>query len=107
MKTTTVHLDKPRAIVKPSIHLNGSSPDHLIEELLDASSAVSNAIEAVCKASPNARDYYPLGADAWTRAETEHRDRIAALVRVRDELGELFEHVHEEREKRLARRRVP
>ena len=49
----------------PMIHLNGTSKETLIEGYCEAGNAVMNALKAVSENCPNARDYYPLGQEAW------------------------------------------
>ncbi len=56
----------------PSIHLNGTSAEQLLEQACEAGNAVRAAIVALEAAGPNARDYYPQGDDAFTRARAEH-----------------------------------
>ena len=78
---------------KPTIHLNGSSRDHLREDLDVAHTKLAEAVLAVSKTSPNARDYYPQGEGAIYEAQAQHRERLAALVHVQKEVYELLEHV--------------
>lgn len=70
----------------PTIHLNGSSPDRLIEEWDAAYQAIGDAITALAQCAPNGRDYYPLGIAAYRTAENEHRARLTALHGIRDDL---------------------
>lgn len=46
-------------MILPVIHLNGTSPDRLIEALADAMYALDKAYEATKQTAPNGRDYYP------------------------------------------------
>lgn len=75
----------------PTIHINGSSREFLINDMLQATDAIRAAIDAVRKAAPNARDYYPQGTGAFDRAMTEHRARLAKLESVWSEIGEIIE----------------
>lgn len=43
----------------PTVHMNGTSPEDLLEQLVRAHQAVAGALEALDAASPNGRDYYP------------------------------------------------
>jgi hypothetical protein len=70
----------------PTIHLNGTSRQELIDQLSDAAHALEQAIEQVCKAAPNSRDYYPQGNAAFGPAQDQHYDRIDRIRKVRDEL---------------------
>jgi len=80
-----------RPLAMPTIHLNGSSPNRLLEELMEAHHALAVARDMLAGAAPNARDYYPQGDDAFRRARTEHNARIAALVEVIGEIAEIAE----------------
>ena len=87
----------------PRIHLNGSSPESLLDGLLTVRSALTNALDALAENAPNARDYYPLGALAFQAAAVEHADRLARLTSVQREITALADHVMNEittREKR-------
>ena len=75
----------------PLIHLNGTSRQSLLDQLCDAGEAVRKAMDALCQASPNGRDYYPLGPEAYKRALDEHQSRYDRLTSVRRELEELTE----------------
>ena len=78
---------------KPMVHLNGTGRESLVEQYCDAGAAISKAIRALEAAYPNGRDYYTLGSEALKRATGEHNERIAALVRVREEMEALAEYV--------------
>lgn len=80
-------------LMKPTIHLNGTSRDNLAEPLEQARTAVRKAIEAVQATAPNGRDYYPQGPDAIRTATIEHGNRLNYLQIVDRELAELHEHV--------------
>lgn len=70
----------------PSIHLNGTSKNELLDQLQTAYSAVDAAMIAMSKAAPNGRDYYPQGPDAIRKAVVEHSERLAKLAAVSREL---------------------
>ena len=80
-------------VMKPRVHLNGTSAKDLAEGYQSALDALRTAEDALAHASPNARDYYPLGPGAFDVADDEHRARRVALVRVRQEIEELLMHV--------------
>ena len=73
----------------PTIHLNGTPRERLIETLCDAGAAVNAAIEAVQQTAPIGRDYYPQGNAALTHATGEHVKRLVKLKEVYQELEEL------------------
>ena len=55
--------------------------------------AVRDAMEALQKAAPNARDYYVQGPDAYKTAMAEHANRIVRLNSVWQELEEIAIHI--------------
>ena len=60
-------------MIIPTVHLNGTSGQDLLEQqqaVLDALLAVR---EAMMAATPNARDYYPQGEDAFGEAREAFR----------------------------------
>ena len=77
----------------PTIHMNGTSGRALLEGYCEAISAVQAALEALARAAPNGRDYYPQGPDACAQADAEHDARKHALIKVMNELQVLAEHV--------------
>ena len=78
-------------MVFPQIGLNGSSPVVLSEGYAMAAEAVDAALCAAARTVPNARDY--PGDDAAHRAAlADHRQRLALLAKVRDELDALRRH---------------
>lgn len=85
----------------PVVHLNGTSAEDLLGELSHAAEAIYAAIGQVCDTAPNARDYYPLGPDAYMRARAEHEARLDRLRAVRDELLEIQENVYQQQQARL------
>ena len=89
----------------PTIHLNGSSGENLRNETRNAYLAVCAAIDELCTAAPNARDYYPQGPAAWPAADDAHRSRLERLIAVRDELSELYRGIHDQLDERAARSR--
>jgi hypothetical protein len=89
----------------PTIHMNGTTGEVLLEQYATAARAVQKAIDAVCDAGPNARDYYVQGPDAGLAAQREHEARVKALKTVRDELDAMMEGVQEQLDARDAARR--
>lgn len=75
----------------PTIHLNGSSREDLLERTTEAGRAVGDALDALERAGPNGRDYYPQGDEAFLRANLEHVDRMRRIRSVLEELRELAE----------------
>lgn len=79
-------------MMKPTIHLNGTSASALVYGYVAAMLAVEAAIDKVAQASPNGRDYYPQGDDAFAKARAEHNARLQAMGNVANELRRLAEH---------------
>jgi hypothetical protein len=73
-------------LTAPTLHLNGSGFAHLDEGYLAAVEALRAALEAVQATGPNARDYYPAGDGAYRAALAEHKNRLAKVREVLDEL---------------------
>ncbi len=89
----------------PTVHLNGTPGERLRDQYMDAVEAVRKAVDAVCDAGPNARDYYVQGPDAGLAAQREHEARIKALKTVRDELASIAEGIQDQLDARDAARR--
>lgn len=75
-----------KKVIVPVVHLNGTSRDALVSQANAAVMALDIALGALQLAAPHARDYYPLGNGAYTRAEAEHRSRYERVSSARDEL---------------------
>lgn len=89
----------------PTIHLNGTTGEVLLDQYTTAASAVQDAIDAICDAGPNARDYYVQRPDAGLAAQREHEARVRALKTVRDALVAIMEGVQEQLDARDVGRR--
>lgn len=76
-------------MVKPMIHLNGTSKDVLAKQYNDAATVLRGALQAVDDAAPNARDYYPMGDAATLQAVREHAERLKKIRSVLEEMTEL------------------
>lgn len=77
-------------MIVPTIHLNGTSKEALLDLLHEAGIAVNNATAAVMLTAPNGRDYYPQGPQAISQAIAEHDSRIKRLADIYDELANLY-----------------
>lgn len=80
-------------MMKPTLHLNGTSREELQRQLDAASDACREAMQALMAAAPNGRDYYPQGYDALGEAFREHTARLQKLADVRNDIEVLREHV--------------
>jgi hypothetical protein len=91
-------------MMKPSIHLNGSAPETLLEGYTEALRAVRDAIEKLAATAPHGRDYYTQVAGgasaAYYEALDEHETRMHKLADVEHEILELGRHVRGEIGKR-------
>jgi hypothetical protein len=81
----------------PTIHLNGTSKQSLLEALSTALTALCVAQNAVSDCAPNARDYYPQGDGAFAQANREHIARLERLHGLRSELREIADAIDESR----------
>jgi hypothetical protein len=75
----------------PTVHVNGTAYEVLLEQNLNAASTVRKAIEALRQAAPNGRDYYPQGPAAIRAAMKQHVQRVRRLQSVYDELERIAE----------------
>jgi len=64
--------------ISPTININGSSKDDLIDPRRKAMDHLMDAIEALKQATPNGRDY-PGNLDRLDQDRKEHFDRLSAL----------------------------
>lgn len=75
----------------PTIHLNGTSREALLRDIATTVHALREALSALSKGYPNARDYYPQGPDAIGEAQREHEDRMRRVRSVVTELETIWE----------------
>lgn len=73
----------------PTIHLNGTARDALLNDVATAEQAVRVAIRALIDAAPNGRDYYPQGPEAFLEAVQAHAALKVKLEEVADVLFDL------------------
>jgi hypothetical protein len=78
-------------VMAPTVHVNGTAYEVLLEQNLKTASAVGKAIESLGQAAPNGRDYYPQGAAAIRAAMEQHVQRVRRLQSVYDELERIAE----------------
>ena len=75
----------------PTIHLNGTSKEALLEGYCDAIDAIHEAGRKLAAAYPNARDYYIQGPETTSRAMDQHQARLKKLQEVADELATILD----------------
>lgn len=83
-----------KTLTMPTVHLNGTSKDALLKGYVDATEAISRALNVLVRSAPNARDYYVQGPDAYGKARDEHDARCAKLRDVNAELTAIVEHFY-------------
>jgi hypothetical protein len=72
-------------MIRPTLNINGSSADDLIDPRIAAYEALQAVKEALARVTPNGRDY--PGDTAQCVADREaHYDRLATLRAIADEL---------------------
>lgn len=77
----------------PTIHLNGTSRETLLELYAKASDSLGMAYDDLKQAAPNGRDYYTQGPEAMDAAVAEHMDRLRRLDALKAEIDCLYGHV--------------
>ena len=89
----------------PTVHGNGTAGEVLRDQYVAAVEALRKAIDTVCDAGPNSRDYYVQGPDAGLAAQREHEARVKALKAVRDDLAAIVDGIQDQLDARDAARR--
>jgi hypothetical protein len=79
--------------VIPRVHLNGTNGEELLHQLTDAHAALTDALSLMGRAAPHGRDYYVISDEAIHQAGVQHRERIAKIVGVIEELEEIAQGV--------------
>lgn len=86
----------------PTVHLNGTSRESLLEQLVDVNHALDVTMTALAKASPHGRDYYPQGDGALRKATREHESRCERIRSVQREIVQIAEALPPGRDRRPA-----
>ncbi len=92
-------------LIFPTIHLNGTSADDLLEQYRNSMRAVGDAMEVLSRCAPNGRDYYPQSGDAIGTAIEQHRQRREKLQEIWDEQTSLAVHCSDTINDRESRKR--
>jgi hypothetical protein len=94
LDTTFVALDNP-SVQLPTFHMNGNSPQKLGHQYFEALKALQAFEDAFQEIEFHARDYYPLGDEAWLKARAQRQvqwTNIGSLRRYLDvHSGHCFE----------------
>lgn len=85
-------------MITPTIHLNGTGADRLLDDVMVARTALRAAVEALAAVGPNARDYYVQGEHAYGVARREHEEREAHFRTVAGDLDTLAESIADQRD---------
>lgn len=81
------------SVTAPVVHLNGTSRQQLVDDYTEAASYARSLLEKLGDTSPNMRDYYPIGKEAYDKAFAEHSARVNRVRGVLEELEQLLEAV--------------
>ncbi len=93
MKRYCRYQDGKPPVTVPTIHLNGTSREAILDGIAATIRAIDRALDLLCQSAPNARDYYPQGPGAFEQAHREHAKRAERLRSVRDELQTIAESI--------------
>jgi hypothetical protein len=74
----------------PTRHLNGTSQKDIDDNYETMLAALREAIKVMEAASPNARDYYVQGPDAFGVAQAQHVNRILRVADVKNQVEQEF-----------------
>lgn len=96
---------KSACVMIPTLHLNGTSGEVLRHQHRTAIEALRRALDALCEAAPNGRDYYVQGDEAGRKAQRKHEARVASLRRVRAELETITRGIEVQLDARNAQKR--
>ncbi len=84
-----------KTVQAPTVHLNGTTKDDLLDAIEDAFHAVSEALDKMRKTCPNGRDYQTRGALPFEVALAQHQHRLLRVASVMDELEAIATAIHE------------
>jgi hypothetical protein len=80
----------------PTVHLNGTSKDELLDQIVKAAHAIREAQRWLGAAGPNGRDYYVQGEGAHAAACAERNAWQADLRRIYDGLLAVHDGIEEQ-----------
>lgn len=92
-----------KSLIIPTVHLNGTSQNDLLQQLIDATSTLRTAREAMQKAAPNGRDYYVQNDNALRTAIQQHTDRLTKIDEVIADYETIMEGIADQADPRLRR----
>lgn len=88
----------------PTIHMNGSSAERLLEGYQEILEKAAELMSAMGEAPLNARDYYPQGPAAWGEADDEFRSYVVAVRTLIKHFNEVVNGIHDQIEDRKRQR---
>jgi hypothetical protein len=91
---TFASTDNPEMTL-PLFHLNGNSPKTLGKEYFEALTALREFMEKFYNIEFHARDYYPLGDEAWLKARAQREAQKANIESLRHYLDAHSAHCFE------------
>jgi len=80
----------------PTIHLNGSNGQRLLDQYIAAIAVVADALAALRQIDVNGRDYYVKGPQIIGIALDEHQARQERLASVLAELEQIAMHISDQ-----------
>lgn len=94
MNVPTIDLNG-KTLHAPLVHLNGTGRQSLIDEVRDAVNALHAARDAVATMTVHGRDFYPVGMEHFDAYRSQHRDRLARLEDVQEELEAIWHYLND------------
>lgn len=87
-------------LIAPTINLNGSTANSLIESYVETKDPLRLALGRLQETRPHGRDYQTAPEGAEKRAKMQHELRISAVVRCLAEIDEIMFKVHRQKRER-------
>jgi hypothetical protein len=84
-------------MIKPTIHLNGTPADILIEGYTEAYVKAQELLDAFSRIEFNARDYYVQSPEAFEEARKEFTERYMQVKQIGLEMLTIIEHIQDTR----------
>jgi hypothetical protein len=89
-------------LVTPTVHLNGTTGQHLLDQQLDVIHALENVLTVMSQACPNARDFYPQGEGVALEARGAYNERRKVITNMIAEYETIAINIHEQINRRVA-----
>lgn len=86
-------LESEQALRLPTIHLNGTSRESLLQQVRRARITGNEFQAALQEMAPHERDYYPQGPGALAAVSEQHRDRMKKVHEILGELAQIADHI--------------